>query len=175
MAGGTTQPSSTQAGAPSAGQRTSEFQRADVNPSDYGDQFSQPVSYDNPYGNNGAALADYFANLPSYQQPGGSTHNTQFASDLASRSTQQAAAQEAEMKAAREAMVQQSTNALNAYYTQKANQEWQNQVNALNAQIADLNSQKQTWQSTPSSSSNWGGDGGGGKAGGLASLRGFDK
>lgn len=138
--------------------------------------FSQQAQYDLPQGYGQSTLAQYFQNLPSYQQPGGSTRNTAFASDLAARTKAQIGTQDAALKAAEALRVQQSADALKAYQVQRANEEWQAKLAAANKQIADLQAAQPSW--------GWGASDApgseyqphpGGASGGLASLQGFER
>lgn len=135
--------------------------------------FAQTPTYTNPTGYGQSTLAQYFANMPSYQQPGGSKGNTAFAADLASRTTAQANALTAQLKAAEDRRIAESAAAMKAYQIQKANAEWQAKLDAANKQISELRAAQASWDGSPSYSSSW--DSPGGATGGLASLQGFDK
>lgn len=132
MAGGVTPGAGTTTGltgTPGAtdtqGATTAPTGATNVNPADYGDRFSQTPQFYNPIGGYGqTTLADYFASLPSYQQPGGARQgNIKFAEDLAAQTQAQVAQQDAALKAAEQERIRQSEEALKAYQVQKAKDE----------------------------------------------------
>lgn len=113
-----------------------------LNPADYGDRFSQTPEFYNPLGGYGqTTLSDYFASLPSYQQPGGSSQgNTRFAEDLAAQSQAAMAQQDAALKAAEQQRVADSAAALKAYQERLADQQWQARLDALNNEMSTMRS-----------------------------------
>lgn len=142
------------------------------------DQFSRAAAYENPTGYGQNTLAQYLANLPAYQQPGGSQQarpNTLDADTAAyQKSTTDALAAE------RARMIAANNAAMNAYQTARGNAdlraEYQGQINALNSQLSSLLAEQKTWQDSGGGSSNYNeGNYNWGASGGLASLQGFDK
>ena len=142
-----------------------------LNPADYGDRFSQTPEFYNPLGGYGqTTLSDYFASLPSYQQPGGSSQgNTRFAENLAAQSQAAMAQQDAALKAAEQERVRQSAEALKAYQVQKAKDEAAAAEKARQKSLAAIFSRPGRFGGL------FGGNSWRGATGGLASLKGFDK
>ena len=144
-----------------------------------GDQFSRAATYANPTGYGQNTLADYLANLPAYQQPGGTQTNnaSKLAADTAAyqKSTTDALAAE------RARMIAANAAAMNAYQTARGNAdlraEYQSTIDSLNAQLAEKTRLASMFEGLASSSSpSWdnGGWSGGGAAGGeVDGIRGF--
>lgn len=179
MAGGTTAPGATGTQSTQAPAENNPF-LSGGGASPYG-SFSQAPQDSGQYG---GTLANYFANLPSYQQPGGSQGNKAFAADLASRTATQAKTLDTNLQAAEQRRISESAAAMKAYQEKLAAQRAveESKYNALVSQLnqgyhwADgrMMSPEEYSQAYPSYS----GDSGGwytGATGGLASLQGFDK